>query len=251
MFSSLFSTLERSVSFIDTYFDDILSSASSRSISLESDHPLPTSPSLLAWLSAAPPPPEIEPVLCVPHVLTAVLAWMERGLSYQCAERLTYDRSCVVDVLEFFKSRSQLPESLDGRSAMGRDGEALRRSGSAVCAGESRRGTAARRALRHAASRHAALRDRLPDPHAPGHSTRHRALLQDHSRARRHHALPAPLHLFSPFGISSSSQIRPTIAPPRARLSYASSRPFSSARWPEDAPHRASEPPARRWCRCC
>ena len=118
MFSSLFSTLERGVALIDTYFDDILSSASSRSISLESDHPVPTSPSLLAWLSAAQPPPAIEPLLCVPHVLTAVLAWMEGGLSADCAESARYDRSCVVDVLEFFKSHNRLPDSLDGQSAL-------------------------------------------------------------------------------------------------------------------------------------
>ena len=118
MFSSLFSSLERGVSLIDTYFDDILSSASSRSISLESDHPLPASPSLRAWLSAAHPPPSIEPLLCVPHVLTAVLAWMERGLTADCAAAAKFDRSSVVDVLEFFKTHNRLPDSLDGQAAL-------------------------------------------------------------------------------------------------------------------------------------
>ena len=93
MFSSLFSSLERGVSLIDTYFDDILSSASSRSISLESDHSLPASPSLRAWLSAAHPPPSIEPLLCVPHVLTAVLAEAPWSTCWNSSRRTTVFRT--------------------------------------------------------------------------------------------------------------------------------------------------------------
>ena len=200
MFSSLFSTLERGVALIDTYFDDILSSASSRSISLESDHPVPTSPSLLAWLSAAQPPPAIEPLLCVPHVLTAVLAWMEGGLSADCAENARYDRSCVVDVLEFFKSHNRLPDSLDGQSALCRLKERrMSDSRAAVRAGELRRRVNPFSALRYASPRHAAIRNHLPDPHAAVHSPRSRSLLQSHPRKSTHHALPDLLLLYLRF----------------------------------------------------
>ena len=123
MVSSLFSSLERSISFIDSYMDDILTSVSSRSLALDSSRLPPTSPSLLSWLSFSRSPAELEPVLCVPPVLSAVLSWLEQGLSWQCAEQLQYDRSCAVDVLEFFRTHGRLPEAFEGATAMCRGTE--------------------------------------------------------------------------------------------------------------------------------
>ena len=119
--SSLFSSLERSISFIDSYVDDILTSVSSRSLSLDASR-LP-SPSLLSWLSFSRSAAELEPVLCVPPVVSAVLSWLQQGLSWQCAERLQYDRSCAVDVLEFFRTHGRLPEAFEGATAMCRGTE--------------------------------------------------------------------------------------------------------------------------------
>lgn len=107
---SVMATLQYGVSSFDAYMDDVLTGRNSRQLSVESEHTVQPSSTLLRWLRPPSPSQEIEAVLCVPRVLTATLSWMDQHWSSLDLCSIEYQRDDVVSVLEYYRQQDELPE---------------------------------------------------------------------------------------------------------------------------------------------
>ena len=100
---------------IDTFVDDVFTSSSTKQISIEPDSSSSSSSlSILNWLRSDSKVHSYEPVLCVPPILSAAIALLLQTWSIQDLYSLTYDRSIVLDLIEYYKTHNSFPPDISG-----------------------------------------------------------------------------------------------------------------------------------------
>ena len=83
----------------------MFTSSSTKQISIEPDSSSSSSSlSILNWLRSDSKVHSYEPVLCVPPILSSSIALLLQTWSIQDLYSLTYDRSIVLDLIEYYKT---------------------------------------------------------------------------------------------------------------------------------------------------
>ena len=92
----------------------MFTSSSTKQISIEPDPSSSSSLSILNWLRSDSKVHSYEPVLCVPPILSAAIALLLQTWSIQDLYSLTYDRSIVLDLIEYYKTHNSFPPDISG-----------------------------------------------------------------------------------------------------------------------------------------
>lgn len=102
------SSLEQSVDYLDSMFDEALSGSSLRETSVETSS---NTPYTIASES------NLEPFLCVPRILSLVLSSLEENWDFDASKDLKYDLNQVLPVIEFYRQKNHIPANVP--TAMG------------------------------------------------------------------------------------------------------------------------------------
>ena len=92
----------------------MFTSSSTKQISIEPDPSSSSSLSILNWLRSDSKVHSYEPVLCVPPILSSSIALLLQTWSIQDLYSLTYDRSIVLDLIEYYKTHNSFPHDISG-----------------------------------------------------------------------------------------------------------------------------------------
>lgn len=93
----------------------MFTSSSTKQISIEPDSSSSSSSlSILNWLRSDSKVHSYEPVLCVPPILSSSIALLLQTWSIQDLYSLSYDRSIVLDVIEYYKTHNSFPADITG-----------------------------------------------------------------------------------------------------------------------------------------
>ena len=103
LFGGLFSSLESSVDFIDSMVDEAFSESALRITSNENGSRIQ---------DVIAPANGIEPLLCVPRILTLLLSSLEENWHFDTSMELSYDLNQVLPVIDFFNQNNRLPAGI-------------------------------------------------------------------------------------------------------------------------------------------
>ncbi|KAM7454086.1 hypothetical protein BLSTO_05159 [Blastocystis sp. subtype 1] len=103
VFGGFISSLESSVDYIDSVFDEALAESALRSASNDDGIRIP---------DVIAPDSGIEPLLCVPRILTLLLSSLEENWCFDPSMILSYDLNQVLPVIDFFRQNNRLPAGI-------------------------------------------------------------------------------------------------------------------------------------------